>query len=81
MTLAYMLAIYTAQRQGDILCMTWSQYNGTHLRIRQSKTGTLIAIPVHPDLKQALDSLERRSVMILTTEAGRPFKADHFRHC
>ena len=80
MTLAYMLAIYTAQRQGDILCMTWSQYDGARLRIRQSKTGTLIVIPVHPDLKRVLDGLERRSVMILTTEAGQPFKADHFRH-
>lgn len=80
MRLAYMLAAYTAQRQGDILRMTWAQYDGDVIRLRQRKTGRLVDVPCHEDLQAALASAPRVAVQILTTEAGQPFKEDHFRH-
>src|SRR6476660_9538329 len=32
------LALWTGQRQGDQLKLTWSAYDGTHIRLKQSKT-------------------------------------------
>jgi hypothetical protein len=46
MELALMLALWTGQRQGDLLCLPWSSYDGTHVRLRQSKTGTAVTIRV-----------------------------------
>lgn len=43
--LALVLALWTGQRQGDLLRLPWSSYDGSHLRLRQSKTGRRIAMP------------------------------------
>ena len=43
--LALMLAIWTGQRQGDLLRLPWSGYDGTHIRFQQSKTGRRIVMP------------------------------------
>ncbi|WP_372072745.1 tyrosine-type recombinase/integrase [Tistrella mobilis] len=80
MRLAFLLGIYTAQRQGDILRMTWNQYDGETIQLRQSKTGRPVRVPCHRVLKQALDAAPRRAVTILVTDTGRAFKEDHFRH-
>jgi integrase len=42
MALALMLALWTGQRQGDLLALPWSAYNGSHIRLRQSKTGQAV---------------------------------------
>jgi len=80
MALAYTMAAYSAQRQGDILAMTWAQFTNGRLRLRQAKTGALVEVPCHSVLLKALDGAPRVSTHILTSEKGRPFKADHFRH-
>lgn len=80
MRLAYMLAAYTAQRQNDILEMSWNQYNGETISLRQHKTGTLVDVHCHHELRSALNNAKRRGAMMLLTESGRPFAADHFRH-
>ena len=46
MALAFMLAVWTGQRQGDLLRLTWSAYDGQFIRLRQSKTGVRVVIPV-----------------------------------
>ena len=38
--LPLLLALWTGQRQGDLLRLPWSAYDGTHIRLRQSKTGS-----------------------------------------
>lgn len=38
MKLALVLALHTGQRQGDLLRLAWSNYNGTHLSLRQGKS-------------------------------------------
>ncbi len=76
---ALMLALYTGQRQGDILAMGWGHYDGEWLRFRQQKTGTLMEMPVHRDLKAMLDGMEKTATVILTTETGRPWRGGHFR--
>jgi hypothetical protein len=37
--LPLLLALWTGQRQGDLLRLPWSAYDGEHVRLRQSKTG------------------------------------------
>src|SRR6516165_4431629 len=44
--LPLLLALWTGQRQGDLLRLPWSAYDGTHIRLRQSKTGARVVIPV-----------------------------------
>jgi len=36
--LALLLGLWTGQREGDLLRLPWSAYDGTHIRLRQSKT-------------------------------------------
>ena len=66
-----------ARREGDLLRMTWAQYR---LRLRQAKTGTLLEVSCHAELKAALDGAPRRSPLILTTPTGRAWTEYHFCH-
>lgn len=77
--LALMLALWTGQRQGDLLRLPWSSYDGSHLRLRQSKTGRRIAMPAGMPLKMLLDGTERRSPLILTNSYDRAWTSDGFR--
>jgi integrase len=76
---ALMLAIWTGQRQGDLLRLPWSAYDGSHIRLRQSKTGRRMVMPAGAPLKALLDATERRGPLILTNSLGRPWTSDGFR--
>ena len=78
--LALVLAISTGQRQGDLLKMTWGQYDGAWINHRQSKGKRRVSVPIHKDLKKVLDHVPRRSTLILTTPTGLPWKSDWFRN-
>lgn len=77
--LALLLALWTGQRQGDLLRLPWSGYDGTHIRLRQSKTGTRVVLPVGKPLKIKLDATPKRSTIILTNSDGKPWTSDGFR--
>jgi integrase len=78
--LALMLGIETGQREGDLLRLTWSAYgDGAHIRLRQSKTGRRVKVPVTAALKIALDAAPKRSTQILTNSEGKPWTEDGFR--
>jgi integrase len=77
--LPMLLALWTGQRQGDLLRLPWSGYDGTHIRLRQSKTGTRVVVPVGAPLKAALDATPKRSTIILTNSDGKPWTSDGFR--
>jgi integrase len=77
--LALMLALWTGQRQGDLLRLPWSAYTGTHVRLRQSKTRRVVVIPVSTYLKEFLNRAQRRSTLILTNTRGLPWTSDGFR--
>ena len=77
--LPLLLALWTGQRQGDLLRLPWSAYDGTHIRLRQSKTGARVVIPVGAPLKSALDAAAKRSPIILTSRAGKPGTSHGFR--
>jgi integrase len=71
--LALMLALWTGQRQGDLLRLPWSSYDGKKIRLRQSKGGRPVVIPVGAPLRAILDATSKRSTIILTTADGRPW--------
>jgi integrase len=73
--LALTFALWTGQRQGDLLRLTWPQYDGSHIRLRQSKTGVRVVIPVGAPLKAALDAVKpvKATGVILRTSDGTPW--------
>jgi len=73
------LALYTGQRQGDVLEMTWAQVNSGLLKVRQEKTGKELVIPAHQRLLAELAEIPRTSVRILTSTRGTPWTRDGFR--
>jgi integrase len=77
--LPLLLALWTGQRQGDLLRLSWSAYDGRHIKLQQSKGRQRVVIPVGSPLKAALDATPKRSPVILTTLEGKPWTADGFR--
>jgi integrase len=73
MVLALELARWTGQRQGDLLRLTWTAYDGQYLTLRQQKTGAGVRVKVAAELKALLDAQKRRAVTIITNRAGRPY--------
>ncbi len=75
------------QRQGDLLRLTWKAYNGSTIRLRQSKSigcrrrVVNVEIPVGAPLKAALDAASKlkSSLIILLNSDGRPWTQDGFR--
>ncbi|GJE78226.1 Tyrosine recombinase XerC [Methylorubrum suomiense] len=78
MHLAMMLALHTGQRQGDLLTLPWSAYDGEAITLRQGKTRKLVYVPTTAALQVALASAPRRSPTILTMASGRPWLKRHF---
>lgn len=73
-TRALMLALWTGQRQGDLLKLTWSAYDGETIALRQGKTGAHVRVKVSAELKATLDNVKRGdAVTILTNAQGRPW--------
>jgi integrase len=77
--LPLLLALWTGQRQGDLLRLPWSAYDGTHIRLRQSKSRKPVVVLVVAPLKAALDMAVKRSPIILTNCEGKPWTSDGFR--
>ena len=76
--LAMLLAINTGQRQGDLLRLPWSAYDGKAIKLRQRKTGAYVPIPVTDELKAALDAAPRQSPIMLTNSEGKPWSESGF---
>jgi integrase len=76
--LPLLLALWTGQRQGDLLRLSWSAYDGTHIRLRQSKTGARVVLPVGTPLKAALDAAKKHRPLILTNSLRRPWTSHGF---
>lgn len=76
--LPVLLALHTGQREGDILRLTWTAYDGATIRLRQSKGGRRVALPVTADLKAALDATRKVATTICTNSKGQPWTQDGF---
>jgi integrase len=81
---ALILGLHTGQREGDLLRMPWSAYDGVRIALRQGKArrsgqlGPLVEIPCTAALRRMLDGMERVSPLILTTKTGQSLKKRYF---
>ena len=72
-----LLALCTGQRREDVVKMTWQDFQGTIIRVRQSKTGEPLDIACHDALRSHLSSIKSRfGGPIARTAKGRPFTAN-----
>lgn len=78
--LALLLALHTGQRQGDLLRLPWSAYDGQAITMRQGKGGRRVWIPGTVALRQALDAAPRRATTILTKADGSSWTKSAFHH-
>jgi integrase len=76
--LAMLLAINTGQRQGDLLRLPWSAYDGANIKLRQGKTGAYVPVPVTDELKAALDAAPKQSPIMLVNSDGKPWSESGF---
>jgi len=76
---ALIVALHTGQRQGDLLRLTWGNYDGSFISLRQGKTGRRVDLPCTRALKRMLDSLDRTAAVVLATRTGLPWKARYFK--
>jgi integrase len=72
--LALLLLLYTGQRRSDVIQMGRQHVSADTIRVKQSKTGAHLVIPLHPDLKSVVTKLPKDGLAFLTTQYGRPFK-------
>lgn len=77
---ALVLALWTGQRQGDLIKLNWSQYDGTHIRLRQGKRKARVLLPVGSVLKAELDARrpQKPEGTILRNTRGQPWTSDGF---
>lgn len=77
---AVLLALYTGQRSGDCVAMTWEHYDGTAIQVKQEKTGADLWVPVHRVLRAALDRWRADSPgdEILTNIKNEPWSSGSF---
>jgi integrase len=73
MRLALNLALYTGQRQSDVLKMRWEQIKDGGIEVRQQKTGKELWIPLHKNLQTEINQLPRTGGTILVTVNGKAY--------
>jgi integrase len=76
--LGYALALYTGQRRADVAAMGAGAYDGQGIAVTQEKTGAPLWIPVHPELKAAIDATPQPGPWLICTQYGRRFTAESF---
>ncbi|MEQ8251543.1 MAG: tyrosine-type recombinase/integrase [Oceanibaculum nanhaiense] len=79
--LAYFIGLYTGQRIGDVLSMTWNALDRERHRIAvvQEKTGAHVTIPIHPTLAEELATAKRTGLYIVGTGRGGRYTMAGFR--
>jgi len=75
---ALILALHTGQRRGDLLSLSWANYEDGRIILRQQKTGRRVAVPTTTLLRNRLEKMPRTATTILTTSRGTPWTGDGF---
>lgn len=74
---AFMLALFTGQRREDLIAMQWQDFQGSFIRVRQSKTGEPLDVACHPTLRDLLKARRNRfGGQIVRNANGRPMTAN-----
>lgn len=73
---ALAMASYAGMRVGDVISVTWSDWDGEMLSWRQSKTGHLVHVRAPMPLRDELNSGPRNGDRILLNSEGQPYTRD-----
>ncbi len=73
--LALTLLLYTGQRRGDVIGLGRQHIRAGVVHVRQQKTGTQLAIPIHAILAAIIAQTPANHLTLLTTQTGKPFSA------
>lgn len=76
--LAFALLLFTGQRRGDVIRMGRQHIKGRLLTVRQNKTGVVVDIPLHTELRAILAASSIDHMTFLTTATGKPFTGCSF---
>lgn len=86
--LPLLFGLWTGQREGDLLRLQWSNYDGNVIRLRPRKSitkkkprGVAVTVPVGEPLKRALDKMaqHKKGLFILLNSDNQPWTEDGFR--
>jgi enterobacteria phage integrase len=70
--LAFDLLLYTAQRVGDVAAMRRSDLYDGVIHVTQQKTGTHVAITLHPHLLRSLKACPAKGLSLFGAQNGKP---------
>ncbi len=70
------LLYFTAQRLGDVLKMQWTDIADDRALVRQQKTGKVLSIPLHRELRAELAKQPRTAPTIIANINGKPLSGD-----
>jgi integrase len=73
--LAFALLLFTGQRVGDVSKLKRSDITRGTLSLVQEKTGTALAIPIHPALDRAIRAGPANGMYLIGDKYGRPIRA------
>jgi integrase len=68
--IAFALLLYTAQRRSDVIRMGRQHIRDGVLQVRQTKTGAVLDIPVHAELRAVIDATPGEHLTFITTKTG-----------
>jgi integrase len=85
---AILLALFSGQRQGDVLALREEGTEGGRIRLRQRKTGAVVSVFALPPLVARLAQIRERNreagrlspVVVLHPRTGKAWDANTFRH-
>jgi integrase len=73
------MALYTGQRQADVLAVIWSDISSGTIAVVQEKTQTKVWIAIHRDLRPILDEIPKSAMTVLINQAGKAWTGNGFR--
>jgi integrase len=71
--LAFALALHTGQRASDLVRMGRQHVRDGAIELRQEKTKTTLAVPLHPELRAIIDASPSTNLLFLVSEHGKPY--------
>ena len=76
----YKVALWTMQRQADILTMPTLAFDGTRVSIKQGKTGAKVRVMAAPDIQPILcEAKEENRTRVLINSFGQNWTSSGFR--
>ncbi len=85
---AIVIALFTGQRQGDVLALAEDGVSGGRIRLRQRKTGALVSVRATPMLAARLEAIRERNrlagrvarTIVYDPRSGEAWNEHTFRH-